>query len=530
MRRPVVIVGAGPVGLALAIDLAQRGVPVVRPRQRRHACRPARARSASPSARWRSSTASAAATAWSARACRWNVGKVFLQRRAGLPLRPAARGRPRAARVRQPAAVLRRGLPGRARGAAAADRPALEERASSASSRTTTTSTLTIDTPDGAYALEARLRRRLRRRRSAVRRHLGLESKGRTFRDRFLIADVKMRHDSPAERWFWFDPPFHPQPERAAAPPARRRVAHRLPARLGRRPRRGEAARAHHSARARRCWRRRERTPNSSSNGSASTRSRACAWTASATAACCSRATRRTACRRSARAARTRGVQDADNLALEARRGAARAARPTRCSTPTPASAKTPPTRTSSTRRAPPTSSRPRARSSRLFRDAVLKLARTQPFARTLVNSGRLSMPATLRDSPLNTPDARALRRRDGAGRAPRPTRPSRARTAATTGCCASWATASPRWSAPTPRVERAARHRRRRLRAEGPRDRARRPRRAALSTATAPSRAATTCNRHRRAAAPRRARLRALAHAHARAGRGRDAARAARP
>ena len=29
VRRPVVVVGAGPVGLALAIDLAQRGVPVV---------------------------------------------------------------------------------------------------------------------------------------------------------------------------------------------------------------------------------------------------------------------------------------------------------------------------------------------------------------------------------------------------------------------------------------------------------------------------------------------------------------------
>src|SRR4051794_15199825 len=28
-RRPVAVVGAGPVGLSLAIDLAQRGVPVV---------------------------------------------------------------------------------------------------------------------------------------------------------------------------------------------------------------------------------------------------------------------------------------------------------------------------------------------------------------------------------------------------------------------------------------------------------------------------------------------------------------------
>ena len=29
VRRPVIVVGAGPVGLSLAIDLAQRGVPVV---------------------------------------------------------------------------------------------------------------------------------------------------------------------------------------------------------------------------------------------------------------------------------------------------------------------------------------------------------------------------------------------------------------------------------------------------------------------------------------------------------------------
>ena len=28
VRRPVVVVGAGPVGLVLAIDLAQRGIPV----------------------------------------------------------------------------------------------------------------------------------------------------------------------------------------------------------------------------------------------------------------------------------------------------------------------------------------------------------------------------------------------------------------------------------------------------------------------------------------------------------------------
>ncbi|HEX7435313.1 MAG TPA: FAD-dependent monooxygenase, partial [Caldimonas sp.] len=48
----------------------------------------------------------------------------------------------------------------------------------------------------------------------------------------------------------------------------------------------------------------------------------------------------------------------------------------------------------------------PKSEISRLFRDAVLGLAREHAFARRLVNSGRLSVPTTLRDSPLNTPDA----------------------------------------------------------------------------------------------------------------------------
>src|SRR5690606_1030593 len=47
----------------------------------------------------------------------------------------------------------------------------------------------------------------------------------------------------------------------------------------------------------------------------------------------------------------------------------------------------------------------PKSTISRIFRDAVLTLARSHPFARQLVNSGRLSTPALYRDSPLNTPD-----------------------------------------------------------------------------------------------------------------------------
>jgi 3-(3-hydroxy-phenyl)propionate hydroxylase len=51
----------------------------------------------------------------------------------------------------------------------------------------------------------------------------------------------------------------------------------------------------------------------------------------------------------------------------------------------------------------------PKSEISRTFRDAVLGLAREHPFARRLVNSGRLSVPATLAASRLNTPDVDAF-------------------------------------------------------------------------------------------------------------------------
>jgi len=47
----------------------------------------------------------------------------------------------------------------------------------------------------------------------------------------------------------------------------------------------------------------------------------------------------------------------------------------------------------------------PKNHVSRVFRDAALKLARDHPFARRIVNSGRLSTPTTLHASPLNTED-----------------------------------------------------------------------------------------------------------------------------
>lgn len=46
--------------------------------------------------------------------------------------------------------------------------------------------------------------------RSTVRDRLGLDFEGRVFEDTFLIADVRMQREMPSERRFWFDPPFNP--------------------------------------------------------------------------------------------------------------------------------------------------------------------------------------------------------------------------------------------------------------------------------------------------------------------------------
>jgi len=69
--------------------------------------------------------------------------------------------------------------------------------------------TLRVQTPEGDYLLDAAWVIVADGARSPVRNLLGLDIEGKVFRDRFLIADVVMKAQFPAERWFWFDPPFH---------------------------------------------------------------------------------------------------------------------------------------------------------------------------------------------------------------------------------------------------------------------------------------------------------------------------------
>ena len=70
--------------------------------------------------------------------------------------------------------------------------------------------TLAIDTSEGAYTLHADWLLAADGARSTIREQLGLPFVGKVFRDRFLIADVVMNAPFPTERWFWFDPLFHP--------------------------------------------------------------------------------------------------------------------------------------------------------------------------------------------------------------------------------------------------------------------------------------------------------------------------------
>jgi 3-(3-hydroxy-phenyl)propionate hydroxylase len=259
---------------------------------------------------------------------------------------------------------------------------------------------VTVSTPEGSYLLRADYVIAADGARSPVRGMLDLESKGRVFQDRFLIADVKMKAPFPAERWFWFDPPFHPNqsvllhreaddvwridfqlgwdadPELEKQP---ERVIPRVRALLG------------------------DEVDFD------------LAWVSVYTFACM----RMEKFRHGrvifagdaahgvspfgARGANS-GVQDADNLGWKlgmVLRGEAPASLLDTYGTEREYAADE--NILNSTRATDFIT--PKSPISRVFRDAVLSLSRDHAFAQRLVNSGRLSMPTTYQVSPLNTPD-----------------------------------------------------------------------------------------------------------------------------
>ena len=261
-----------------------------------------------------------------------------------------------------------------------------------------------LDTPDGSFEIEADWLIVADGARSNVRRELGLDIDGHVFKDRFLIADVVMKADFPAERWFWFDPPFHPNqsvllhkqsdnvwridfqlgwdadPEEEKKP---ENILPRVKAMLG------------------------------------DEREFELEWASVYTFQC-----RRMKSFRhgrllfagdaahqvspfGARGANS-GFQDTDDLmwklALVIKGLAPEALLDTYDADRTFAADENIRNSTRSTDFITPKSA-----VSKLFRNAALELARSQPFARRLVNSGRLSVPAILVNSALNTPDVDAF-------------------------------------------------------------------------------------------------------------------------
>jgi len=68
---------------------------------------------------------------------------------------------------------------------------------------------ISVSTPEGDYELDCDYIIAADGSRSPIRKMLGFEFGGESFQDHFLIADIKMKAEFPTERWFWFDPPFN---------------------------------------------------------------------------------------------------------------------------------------------------------------------------------------------------------------------------------------------------------------------------------------------------------------------------------
>ncbi|RYX94675.1 MAG: FAD-dependent oxidoreductase [Comamonadaceae bacterium] len=403
VRRPVVVVGAGPVGLALAIDLAQREIPVVLLDNDDSLSTGSRA----------ICFAKRTLEIFDRLGCgdrmvdkgvSWNVGRVFFKAEQvySFNLLPES-GHARPAFVNLQQYYVEGFLADRA-----AELPLIDIRWKNAVAGVEQHEnhvTLTIETPDGPYRLDADYVAACDGGRSAVRRLLGQESKGRQFRDRFLIADVRMKHEAPAERWFWFDPEFHPnqsvllhrQPDGVwridfqlgwdADPEEEKKPENIIPR---------VKALLEHSA--------------------MKDADFELEWASVYTFSCL----RMDSFRHGrvlfagdsahgvspfgARGANS-GVQDAENLAWKLAavvRGTAPDALLDSYGSEREFAADE--NILNSTRATDFIT--PKSAVSKLFRDAVLELSKKHDFARTLVNSGRLSVPATLRDSVLNTPDS----------------------------------------------------------------------------------------------------------------------------
>ena len=217
----VVIIGAGPVGLALACELRRYGVPVVL------LDRNASSSDGSRAICWSKRSLEildrhGIADSMVAQGVTWNIGRVFegahLEPLYSFDLLPIKDQKfPAFVNLQQYHVeealvdVLARdsGVKLRWQHAVHSLTPATDG------------VTLGVEAPGGRYQLQARYVVAADGHRSTIRDLMQLDFAGRTFEDNFLIADVRVETPFPAERRFYFNAPFndgrtalmHQQPE-----------------------------------------------------------------------------------------------------------------------------------------------------------------------------------------------------------------------------------------------------------------------------------------------------------------------------
>ncbi len=207
LRKPLIVIGAGPVGLAAAIDARLQGLEVLVLDDDKTVSIGSRAVCYA-----KRSLEILDRLGVGEPACQlgvsWNIGRTFLEEDEvyQFNLVPDA-GHKRPGMINLQQYHIEEMLIARALELGADIR---WQHKVTAVTRHDDHATLTVETPDGSFDIEADWLVVADGARSPVRRHLGLDIEGRVFQDRFLIADVIMKADYPAERWFWFDPPFHP--------------------------------------------------------------------------------------------------------------------------------------------------------------------------------------------------------------------------------------------------------------------------------------------------------------------------------
>lgn len=211
VRHAVAVIGAGPVGLAAAIDLAQQGVEVVVLDDNTKVSFGSRAICFSKRT-LEICDRLGLGDGLVEKGVVWNLGKVFFgdrkvfefnllpeeghKRPAFINLQQYHFEHALVERVRQ---LRADGAPIEIRGASkVTDAQPMEDRVR-----------LEVATPEGSYRIDADWMIACDGATSPTRAMMGLDFTGRVFEDNFLIADVVMDADFPTERWFWFDPPFN---------------------------------------------------------------------------------------------------------------------------------------------------------------------------------------------------------------------------------------------------------------------------------------------------------------------------------